>query len=252
MRRNYLMLTVVVLFFVAGPVCAQGLNSFTFRGVTVTPVVRAGYQQFSSTVNIPIPTDSSLSTELANRGPLDLGLKGASGWVVGIDLNARAGRFLALVSAEASAPKNIRLDAPGEPFWGGAFQMEWQGSQFQWSSFDARGAFEVRPAISIAVGFKTQAWSVKLKYPVDPTGTYEFFHSFYGDNYTADLNSQAWIPYLGVGFGGPNFKASLLFSPAALVDAKIPLGSFYIDIPLGYEERSLQVQTAGPVPRICP
>jgi hypothetical protein len=249
MRRYFSILVVMVLIVLAGHAFAQGMSSFVISGVTFTPTVRVGYQAMMANINIPNVFDQ-YGIELATRGPLDVSLKDSGVWVGGIDFNARVGRFSALVSAEANAPKNIRLEADQEPFYTGISRVQWQGSRFQWSSFDGRGAFDVQPNISLAAGFKVSQWSVKLTDPSDPTGLYQSFHSFYGDNYSADLLTKAWIPYLGVGFGGHNFKASLLFSPVAWVDAKIPFRYLYVQIPhstseLGYEDDRYRLKKNG-------
>jgi hypothetical protein len=249
MCRDFSILVVMVLTFLTGHAFAQGMSSFDVRGVTFTPTFRVGYQAMTANINIPIVFDQFVG-ELDNRGPLDVSLKDSGVWVGGIDFNARVGRFSALVSAEANAPKNISLEAQQEPFYAGSSRVQWHGSRFQWSSFDGRGAFEVRPNISLAAGFKVSQWSVKLTDPSDPNGLYQFFHSFYGDNYTADLLTKAWIPYLGVGFGGPNFNASLLFSPVAWVDAKVPFRYLFVGIPhstfaLGYEDDRYRLKKNG-------
>jgi hypothetical protein len=249
MRRHFSILVVMVLTVLAGHAFAQGMSSFDISGVAFTPTVRVGYQGMAANINIPNVFDRYV-LELDNRGPLDVSLKDSGVWVGGIDFNARVGRFSALVSAEANAPKNITLEAQQEPFYAGSFRIQWNGSRFQWSSFDGRGAFEVRPNISLSAGFRVSQWSVKLTDPSDPTGLYQFFQSFFGDNYTADLLTKAWIPYLGVGFGGTNFKASLLFSPVAWVDAKVPFRYLFVAIPhstseLGYEDDRYRLKKNG-------
>jgi hypothetical protein len=249
MRRDFSVLVVMALIFLAGPVPAQELGRFNVMGVALTPTVRVGYQSMTTNINVPVVFDQFV-IELANRAPLDLTLKNLGVWVGGIDLNARVGRFSALVSAEASAPKNITLDAQQEPFYAGLSRVQWQGSRFQWSSFDGRGSFDVVPGISLKAGFKVRQWSVKLGGPSDPIGLIQIYHSIFGDNYTADLLTKAWIPYVGAGFCGPHFKASLLFSPVAWVDAKVPFRYLYVSIPhsnlaLGYEDDRYRLRRTG-------
>jgi hypothetical protein len=249
MRRNLPILILMVLTFMTGPVLGQGDSFFSIEGLRLTPTVRVGYQNMASSINIPNFFDQFV-TELANRGPLDVGLKDCGVWVGGIDLNAEVGRLSLLVSCEGNVPKDIRLGAEQEPFYAGQSRVEWQGSRFEWFSLDGRASFEIRPAIWLAAGFKTQNWSVKLTGPSDPTGLFQAFQSFFGDNYTADLSAKAWIPYLGIGFGGPNFKASLLYSPVPWVDAKVPFRYLFVGIPhstsvLGYEDDRYRLTGPG-------
>jgi hypothetical protein len=249
MRRNFPILLVMALTLMTGPAVAQGVSFIDFGGLRLTPTVRVGYQTMAANINIPIFFDQFV-TELANRGPLDIGLRDSGVWVGGIDLNAQAGRFAFLVSGEANVPKDIRLEAEQEPFYAGLSRVQWQGSRFEWYSLDGRASFEIRPEIWLAAGFKTQHWSVKLAGPSDPIGFIQFFQSFFGDNYTADLSANAWIPYLGVGFGGPNFKASLLVSPVPWVDAKVPFRYLFVQIPhsplaLGYEDDRYRLTGPG-------
>jgi hypothetical protein len=249
MRRNLPILILIVLTCMAGPVLGQGVSFVNLEGLRLTPTVRVGYQNMASSINIPIFFDQFV-TELANRGPLDVGLKDAGVWVGGIDLNAQVGRFSVLVSGEASAPKDIRLEAEQEPFYVGQSRVQWQGSRFEWFSLDGRASYEIRPQIWLGAGFKTQKWSAKLTGPSDPIGLIQQFQSVFGDNYTADLSANAWIPYLGLGFGLPNFKASLLFSPVPWVDAKIPFRYLFVQIPhspfaLGYEDDRYRLTGPG-------
>ena len=238
MRRCFYIFTIVMFASCAGHACADFMGSLD--GIVFTPAIKIGYQSMGCTINIPnFPTSSALSTELYNRGPLDLSLKNANVWVGEIDLNAGVGRISALFSAEAGAPTNITLETQQEPFWGGLFKVRWQGSQFQYSSFDGRAAYELHPGISLAAGFKARKWSVNLKGPIDPLGIIQSYHNIFGDDYTADFSAKTYIPYLGIGADGLNFKVSLLFSPIAWVDAKVPFRYLFVDIVpfrFGYED----------------
>jgi|SRR5271157_2846882 len=250
MRRNLPILIIMVLtFMTTGPVLGQEVSFLNLRGLRLTPTVRVGYQTMATNINIPIFFDQFVG-ELDNRGPLDLGLKDSGVWVGGIDLNAQVGRFSVLVSGEANVPKDIRLDAEQEPFYAGQSRVLWQGSRFEWFSLDGRASLEIRPEIWLGAGFKAQKWSVNLTGPSDPIGLIQIFQSVFGDNYTADLSAKAWIPYFGVGFGGPNFKASLLFSPVPWVDAKVPFRYLFVGIPnstfaLGYEDDRYRLTGPG-------
>jgi hypothetical protein len=251
MRRNFSILVIMALAFAAGHVFAQEMSSLGAGGggLVFSPTLRVGYQAMTTNINIPVKFDQFPGV-LANRSPLDLALKNSGVWLGGVDLNARAGRFSALIGAEASAPRDITIDAQQEPFWAGDYRVQWQGSRFQWASFDGRGTYEMRPGISLAAGLKVRKWSVKLTHPTDPTEIIQYFHNFYGDRYSADLSTKAWLPYLGIGLGGSNFKASFLFSPLAWVDAKIPFRYLYVDIPfstseLGYEDDRYKLKRNG-------
>lgn len=249
MRRYLPILIVVPLILMAGPGFGQGVSFFDLGGLRLTPTVRVGYQNMATNINVPIFFDQFV-TELANRGPLDLGLRDSGVWVGGIDLNGQVGRFSVFVSGEANVPKDIRLEAEQEPFYAGLSRVQWQGSRFEWYSLDGRVSFEIRPEVWLGAGLKTQHWSVKLTGPSDPIGLIQVFQSVFGDNYTADLSANAWMPYLGLGFGLPKFKASLLFSTVPWADAKVPFRYLFVQIPhspfaLGYEDDRYRLTGPG-------
>jgi len=102
---------------------------------------------------------------------------------------------------------------------------------------------------SILVGLRRDQLAVNLRDPRDSSGNPLNFDDSgtllpgltfaTSERYTSDLMSNLWIPYVGLEIVGPGYKASLIGSPFASAEMKIP-ASFLFDLAL-----TLQI---GPFP----
>ncbi|MFC1833434.1 hypothetical protein ACFL2Q_01700 [Thermodesulfobacteriota bacterium] len=186
------------------------------------PYLRAnakfGYQRYAASIDFPLNT-AGFTASLYPQSGLNLKLHGAGIWVggVGIDLVLHPSVVL-YATLDASIPKNIGIEAEGEPFWGGSQTVDWDGQTFQWWGVDAGGIFAVWNDWSILAGLKRERFYMDLS---SPTGIGVAVGGSF--NYTANMDVGFWIPYVGLGHCGPNFKLYLLASPVAIADVTIPL-----------------------------
>ena len=100
--------------------------------------------------------------------------------------------------------------------------------------------YRVRPSLSIVAGLRREQRSFCLS---DPT-TYDGMHLNPVDTgtlppfpyerhwrYSGTFDSNLWIPFLGLDIIGNGYKASLIASPFASVDIRIP-AAFFTDVAL--------------------
>jgi hypothetical protein len=84
---------------------------------------------------------------------------------------------------------------------------------------------------SVLLGLRRDHLSVGLTDPRDTAGNPLNFFFFFSDEFgsetemgsqVSDLRVKLWIPYLGLQMTRPGFRASLLYSPFATVQVRVP------------------------------
>ena len=132
---------------------------------------------------------------------------------IGLDARLPSALFLTL-RADGNATKNISVFT-GEnfPWWGISPPYTWNGSAFQWWDVDGMVGYAFFKDWSIVGGLRYDKVTVGLTDPVDPTGT-PFSSAGQPPNEPRHV-VKTWIPYVGLQLTGPNYRASLLYSPLA-------------------------------------
>lgn len=204
-------------------------NGIGGGGFSVIPSAQVGYQGYAFSFNLP-----------AGAQGLDLGLMHAGLPMGSIGLLVTyAGRFGLFAEAEGTPLRTVSLRTTQAPFQG-VGTMDWTGSKFQQGSMEAGLVYTLSNAqlggVSLVGAVRWSKISMTLDGPsVASTGGGSFDLPLglatisYGTSgttsYDGDLNVPIWIPYFGVRWTGENYKATLIGSPFASVQANIPLRS---------------------------
>ncbi|MEJ2717843.1 MAG: hypothetical protein P8182_11995 [Deltaproteobacteria bacterium] len=218
--------------FFPGP---GSFGDFDVAGITVTPSARIGYQKLGMNINLP----------LNNGWALDLKLENSDMWVWGIGLMVNLTDNVAIFwSGDLSAGKRVTIRTEEEPYNAGARAVQWTGSNLQWGTSEVGAILRVWEGAYLIGGVKMDRVLMRLSDPRDLFGPINGGYGFLFDvvftlpiigdvtigaaaagdqEYYADFQTTTWMPYLGVGLAGPNYKWCLIGTPFAWVDARIPL-----------------------------
>jgi len=185
--------------------------------------IKTGFEHLNMNFDLNLPFSGIFGVELAvPPSPIKLDLKDPDFWVGRLEteltLLDKYGIFL---SGDAAIPKTVRAETLAEPFWAGFFPVNWGGSDFQWYSIESGLVYRFRPWVSFLAGFRWSHFSLDLKDPRDTVGEIQLFHQIFGDVYTSDMQTDFYIPYLGVRmepFEKTRFRLTFLFSPFAFAD----------------------------------
>ena len=197
-------------------------------GIRVRPTLRIGYQSLGLNFTIP-----AFAHEDNSPAPLDLSLRNANVWVgsVRLDIELSPGLFL-FAAGDANAKRNITVITSDEPL---NYQdvvtfkpIEWTGSQFQWWSVEGGLGYRLFPATGLIAGLRRDHLTLQPSDPRDAAGNpvnYDatFSNRAVSERAYSDILVTNWIPYFGVELMGQFFRASLLWSPFANADVRIPV-----------------------------
>lgn len=245
MRYGIIVLLVVAAAVVVpGMGAAQGLPSFQswdsyyWRGVQVVPSVKVGYQRMAINMNLPIPF-SPLSGILYSQSGLDLKLRDTGFWTGEVRLDAGRNGIGLFAAAQGLAGKSGDVLTSSEPFWAGTNPVFWRGSRIEGWTLEGGGSVDLWSHMALLAGFRAEHFSFNLTGPNDPIGVIGYYHGFYGDRYSADLQIKFEEPYIGLRVGGLNYTGTLIFSPYTWANVKIPFRYLTVWIPsilYGYED----------------
>jgi hypothetical protein len=212
---------------------SSGLGSFgdfDVGGISVTPSARLGYQKLGMNVNLP----------LSDGFALDLQLQDSGMWMWGLGLAVNLTENVALFwRGDLSFGKTVTVRTEEEPYNAGARAVNWTGSNLQWGMSEAGAILRVWDGAYLLGGLRADRVLTRLADPRDQFGPISGGAGFLleialgsqsitvagiaNQEYWADFQSTTWMPYIGIGLGGPNCKWSLIGTPFAWVDTRIPL-----------------------------
>jgi len=230
-------LPLITILAVANSAPAQGLfpipgpQSLDFTGVRLIPEVQIGYQQLGLNFNLPATT---LTTGLPPfPSTLDLQFQDVNLWVgaVGLLIDSPY-RLSAEIKGQANAKRRINVFEREEYVLGAEQGVMWTGSQLEWWAVEGRVLYRLRPDCSVLVGLRRDHLAVNLTDPRDASGNPLSFSDSgviapgltfaRNQSYYSDLISKLWIPYLGLELVGPGYRATLVGSPFASAEIKVP------------------------------
>ncbi|MDA8307265.1 MAG: hypothetical protein M0Z81_10600 [Deltaproteobacteria bacterium] len=195
-----------------------------------------GYEHLNMDFNVASPLSRELGVELYEPpSPLKAELEAGDFWIGGLDteltVNKNYGIFL---NGETVIPKGVGMDTPSEPFWGGESSVHWQGSGLQWYSLETGIDYHFRPQVSFLGGVRWSPFSLDLGNPVDGYGLIPYFHQTYGDVYTANMQTDLFIPYVGVRLEPYKLirlplTLTILYSPLAYASVSQDFAYKYLD-----------------------
>ncbi len=240
MRNAGLLLASVVFLAFAAPVWAQTqgdqaadklsypkpVNSLLFSSEGMCKIearVKGGYEHLNMNFDVNMPFSGLFVVNLAfPPSPLLFKLNNGDFWMgrleTEVTLHEKFGVFL---NGELAIPQTVQTETQKEPFWAGIFPVEWQGSDPLWGSVETGLVYHYNPCVSFLLGFRWSPFSMDLGNPVDPIGLITFFHQAFGDIYTSNMQTNLYIPYLGVRLyplEKERLKLTLLYSPIAFAD----------------------------------
>jgi hypothetical protein len=202
-----------------------GIGNVDFGSVKVAPFVQVGYKNIGFNLNLPftiIPIDQR-GNPAASPPALDLKFRDAGVWMgsIGIDARLPSALFVSL-RADGNATKNISVfGAQNLTVQDISPPYTWAGSGLQWWDVDGRVGYTFVKDWSVVGGVRYDKLTVGLSDPVDQTGTPVHAVDRY-NKIIQDVVVQTWIPYIGLQLNGPNYVASLLYSPFASTQVVAP------------------------------
>ena len=192
------------------------LGTIAFGGVTVTPTLGIGYERYGLNFSLPVP-----------NGALDfsVGRAGLPYGNVGF-LVSHGDRFGLFVNAEGTLNKTVSIKTGQE--------VDWTGSKFQQVSLEG-GVVYQWSVVPLVAGVRWSKITTKLSQPmIESGGTVTIPVPIIGNltlgtstdtTYSGDISIPMWLPYVGFQLAGPNCRASLIGSPFASIQVKLPYGS---------------------------
>jgi hypothetical protein len=204
-----------------------GLGSLDVGGMKLTPSVRVGHQWIG--LNFNLPTLSGFRP-LGPVAPIDIQLRDAHVWVGSVELEGRLFPALSFfVNAEGNAKVTAGAVTSEEPLQVTSLGAHrWDASDLEWWSVEGGLSYRFRNDVSILAGLKREHLSFGLDNPRTVFGEpINLFISIPGvgflmERVTADFQLKLWTPYLGLRFTGPNYQASLTWTPFVNAAVKVP------------------------------
>jgi hypothetical protein len=242
-------LPLVIVLIAVHPALAQdwamvpGLGSINLGSATITPEIQVGYERLGLSFNLPASTGSLAVSSVT----LDLQLQDAYLWVgsVGAVAAFPSGLSLAL-KGQTNAKRDVTIYEPEEFYFIGEQGVFWTGSKLEWWAIEGRLTYRLTDGCSFLAGLRRDQLSVNLRDPRDGSGNPLNFQDSgieivplpppfpplvipyeRQEAYSSDLVSKLWIPYVGLEMRGPGYKASLIASPFASVEMRVPAGLLF-------------------------
>lgn len=240
MRKACVLLASVVFLAFAAPVSAQTqgeqpgdkrsysnpVNSLLFSSEGTCKIevrVKGGFEHLNMNFDANLPFSGYFGNVLAvPPSPIKFNLNDGDFWMgrleTEVTLHEKYGLFL---NGEAAIPKTVGIEMQKEPFWGGLFPVGWEGSDLQWYSIETGLVYHFRPCVSFIAGFRWSPFSLDLGDPVDTPGVLPLYHRLFGDTYTSSMQTDLYIPYLGVRVDPletKRLRLAFLYSPIAFAD----------------------------------
>jgi len=224
----------IILFVFADKSPGQGLPPFPGMGpidwgwARITPEVQVGYQKFGLNFNMPAPIGSTLDVQLRDAnlwtGSLAAVVDCPLAWSVAL-------------RAQANAKKNVTVFESQEYVLQGEAPVTWTGTKLEWWAIDGQLLYRLRDNCSVLIGLRRDHLALNLSEPrdsngeplnFDDSGVFPPFSTFTRhQRYYSDLLTKLWIPYVGIQIVGPGYKASLIGSPFASAEMKIPVSLLF-------------------------
>jgi hypothetical protein len=200
----------------------------------VTPSVRMGYCRPSINVNFPIRFDPA-----SRIRPLDFSLLDTNAWfgAATLDIFVPPGMTL-LASAFGIATDDVTALTGTEPLNAGAVQ--WTGSDLRWWALEGAVAYDLLSGVGLTLGLRHDRFKLNLSNPRNQGGPLIPTEVI---SYSGGLQTNLWIPYLGLHLTGRNFRARLLGSPYTFADLKAPLG--FSVVPGDFNDLKYSIQKPG-------
>lgn len=211
--------------FYANRIIAAGtsvLGEFAISRITIIPSGRIGYQRMGLDLSIPIPFEFSIATADTYRGKsVDIKLQNMNLWIVEAGLELRINSTTRVFLDGAGSMIMLQRLASFVAETRGQFgTSEWNQHQLDWLTIGAGAGFEALSPFSLMAGLKWDHFDFTLGGRSGATsvnvGPYRNLNLT-----SVDILSDLWIPYVGLGLFGPNYRMSIIGAPFALTEVRV-------------------------------
>ncbi len=198
------------------------IGEFEISRVKIIPSGRIGYQRMGLDLSVPIPFEFSIATADTYRSnSVDIKLQNMNLWIVEASLELKINPTTRIVLDGAGSIIMLQRLASFVAETRGQFgTSEWNTHQLDWLTIGAGAAFEVISSFSLIAGLKWDHFDLTLGGRSGATSIN--VGSYRNLNLTSvDILSDLWIPYVGLGLFGPNYRVSVTGSPLALANVRV-------------------------------
>ena len=209
------------LFVSAVPAETFGSTAFRIQQIEIVPSGRLGYQRMKWDARIPVPFELFLKGGEFYRGDAArLRLPEANLWIAEASISAQVTRQIGFF---ASAAGNFVQNLLG-PTLGGTIAptrtSEWRERQLEWWEVEAAATFSPWSPFALMAGLRWDHFELVFR---DARGLASLSSGpFRNVNLVStDLSSETWIPFVGAGLLGRNYRAYIIASPFAAADIKV-------------------------------
>ncbi len=206
--------------------------------VRIFPRIELGYQNLGINFSMPAnlaPGSLLVGFPLAGTSHIDLSLKNAGVWVGSVNFDvATAFPFGIFVGAGGSVQKNVRAltsEFPGFENIGLSVPVEWTARRLQYWEVEAGISLAMTERCSLIAGLRREKVTFDLSDPLPPTFTLSTPSSSTATDTLSSIDSfgnfeqNSWIPYVGLKLTGPNYRWSIIGTPFAATEIKVPVSA---------------------------
>jgi hypothetical protein len=185
--------------------------------VQLTPFAQVGFQFMGANLTLPISAEQVINPAGSLEvGSLDVALSNGNFWSGALGVNARVAKKASLfLAAGGIAPRNVVFPGSIPVTLGPASvsaDVEFTGSEVESWFVQAGGGFGY-----FVVGFYFDHFASALNNPRTRG------RPLANQTLRGDLLLKTRIPFVGVQIPGPNFSASVLYSPVAFTECELAL-----------------------------
>ena len=199
-------------------------NLFPGQNMRFVPTFAVGFQTMGTAFNLP-----GVSSALSVPG-LDLSIQDANVWIGSAGVEIIVSPLLSVfmrVDGNLQRTVNVRTsEFPSPP--SGPIPYNWDGTRLEWWDIEGSAAYRIAGNLRVVGGFRLDHLSLALGDPRDINGNPVDFSGIIPPltvvdrTANGDIQTKLWIPFLGLQFRGPNYNASVIWSPFASGKVSIP------------------------------
>ncbi len=208
-------------FIGAAPGAAE-LGEFEIRRIKMIPSAKFGYQRMGLDLSVPIPFEFSIGpTDTYRSNSVEIKLQNMNLWIIEAGLELKINPTVRIFAHGAGSIMMLQRLASFVAETRGQFgTSEWSTHQLDWLTIGAGAAFEVLDPFSLVAGLKWDHFDLTLG---GRSGSASINIGPYRNlNLTSvDVLSDLWMPYVGLGLFGTNYRISLTGTPVALTDVRV-------------------------------
>ena len=208
--------------FIGAAPGAADLVEFEIRRIKIIPSAKFGYQRMGLDLSVPIPFEFFIGPADSYRSnSVEIKLENMNLWIVEAGLELKINPTIRIFAHGAGSIIMLQKLASFVAQTRGQFgTSEWNTHQLDWLTIGAGAAFEVLDPFSLVAGLKWDHFDLTLGGRSGSTSIN--IGPYHNLNLTSvDVLSDLWMPYVGLGLFGTNYRISLIGTPFALTDVRV-------------------------------